>query len=53
VTGGISWSVHPNLDLSVVGIYGFLEGDDHYGVLFGMDPKIRLFDAPPRYKETQ
>ena len=53
VTGGISWSVHPNLDLSVVGIYGFLEGDDHYGVLFGMDPKIRLFDAPPRYKEAQ
>jgi hypothetical protein len=51
-TAGMTWSVHPNLDLSVVGIVGFLPGDDRYGVLFGMEPKLRLFAAPPRYKEA-
>ena len=46
-TAGITWTVNPNLDLSVVGIVGILPGDDRYGLLFGFEPKLRLFDAPP------
>ena len=46
-TAGITWTVSPNLDLSVVGIVGILPGDDRYGVLVGFEPKLRLFDAPP------
>ena len=50
-TTGITWSASPNLDLSVVGIVGFLAGDDRYGVLFGFEPKLRMFELPPRDKE--
>jgi len=50
-TTGITWSASPNLDLSVVGIFGFLSGDDRYGVLFGIEPKLRMFEVPPRDKE--
>jgi len=47
-TSGITWSVNPNLDLSVVGIVGFLAGDDRYGILFGFEPKLRMFEVAPR-----
>jgi hypothetical protein len=46
-TAGITWTVNETLDLSVVGIVGILPGDDRYGLLFGFQPKLRLFDAPP------
>ena len=42
---GITWSASPNLDLSVVGVFGFLAGDDRYGVLFGIEPKLRMFEV--------
>jgi hypothetical protein len=47
-TTGITWSATPNLDLSVVGVFGFLAGDDRYGILFGIEPKLRMFEVPPR-----
>ena len=47
-TTGITWSASPNLDLSVVGVLGFLAGDDRYGVLFGIEPKLRMFEVAPR-----
>jgi hypothetical protein len=43
VTSGITWSVLPTLDLSIVGLYGLLVGSDRYGVLFGISPKLRMF----------
>lgn len=46
-TAGITWTVNAHLDLSVVGILGILPGDDRYGLLFGFEPKLRVFDAPP------
>jgi len=52
-TTGITWSASPNLDFSVVGIFGFLSGDDRYGVLFGIEPKLRMFEVRPRAKEEQ
>jgi hypothetical protein len=42
-TAGLSWSVSPNLDLSVVGLVGLLPGGDRYGFLVGAEPKLRLF----------
>ena len=42
-SAGLTWSVNPNLDLSVVGLVGFLGGDDRYGFLVGAEPKLRLF----------
>jgi len=51
-TTGITWSATPNLDLSVVGVLGFFAGDDRYGILFGIEPKLRMFEAPPRDKES-
>jgi hypothetical protein len=50
-TTGITWSATPNLDLSVVGVFGFLAGDDRYGILLGIEPKLRMFEPPPRDKE--
>ena len=47
-TTGITWSASPNLDLSVVGVFGFLAGDDRYGILFGIEPKLRMFEVAPR-----
>jgi hypothetical protein len=43
VTGGFTWSVLSNLDLSIVGLYGLLPGSDRYGVLLGISPKFRMF----------
>jgi hypothetical protein len=52
-TTGITWSASPSLDLSVVGVFGFLAGDDRYGVLFGVSPKLRMFEVAPHDKEGQ
>lgn len=52
-TTGITWSASPNLDLSVVGVLGFLAGDDRYGILFGIEPKLRMFEVAPHDKEGQ
>jgi hypothetical protein len=43
VTGGVNWSPNDNLDISLVGLVGFLPGNDRYGVLVGVAPKMRLF----------
>lgn len=50
-TTGITWSASANLDLSVIGVFGFLAGDDRYGVLFGIEPKLRIFEVAPHDKE--
>jgi hypothetical protein len=42
-TAGVAWSPHPALQLSLVGLVGFLEGSDRYGVLLGISPKLRLY----------
>jgi hypothetical protein len=43
VTAGFSWSATQALDLSLVGLWGFLAGSDRYGLLLGVSPKLRLF----------
>ena len=45
--------MNPNLDLSVVGIFGFLAGDDRYGILFGVEPKLRMFEVAPRDRDKE
>ena len=42
-SAGIQWSPTDALQLSVVGVYGWLSGGDQYGVLFGISPKFRLW----------
>ena len=42
-TAGLKWAASPALDLSVVGLWGFLAGNDRYGALLGISPKLRLF----------
>jgi hypothetical protein len=42
-TAGLAWSVTPSLELSLAGMYGFLDGNDRYGLLLGLSPKVRLF----------
>jgi len=42
-TAGITWSATDSLDVSLIGLVGFLEGSDRYGVLLGLSPKVRLF----------
>ena len=42
-TAGFTWSVTRSLDLSIVGLWGFLAGSDRYGALLGVSPKFRLF----------
>lgn len=44
-TAGLTWSVTKSLDLSVVGLWGFLAGSDRYGVLLGVSPKFRFLRA--------
>jgi hypothetical protein len=44
-TSGFTWSVTKSLDLSVVGLWGFLAGSDRYGVLLGVSPKFRFLRA--------
>jgi hypothetical protein len=46
-TVGLTWSVTPTLDLSIVGLVGFMSGSDRHGILFGISPKWRLFGTPP------
>jgi hypothetical protein len=43
VTGGVSWSFGDMLELSLLGLCGFLPGGDRFGVLLGVAPKFRLF----------
>jgi hypothetical protein len=42
-TAGFKWTPVPWLELSAIGLWGFLAGSDRYGVLFGFSPKGRLF----------
>ena len=42
-TAGITWSPFDNLDLSIVGLRGWLSGGDQYGALLGISPKFRLW----------
>jgi hypothetical protein len=42
-TVGIAWRPSEDLELSVVGLYGWLSGGDRHGVLFGISPKFRLW----------
>jgi hypothetical protein len=42
-TAGVTWSPIEALDLSLLGLVGFLHGSDRYGVLLGVAPKLRLF----------
>jgi hypothetical protein len=42
-TAGFTWTVVPALDLSIVGLWGFLAGSDRYGALLGVSPKFHLF----------
>ena len=41
-TGGVTYGVTDDLDLSIVGLVGFL-GGDRAGVLFGVSPKFALW----------
>jgi hypothetical protein len=41
-TAGIKWSPRDSLDLSLVGLLGYLDGSDRFGILFGISPKFRL-----------
>jgi hypothetical protein len=43
VTAGLTWSPNDNLDLSVVGLVGFLPGGDRLGLLVGVSPKLLLW----------
>jgi hypothetical protein len=42
-TAGYKWAALPWLDLSLIGLWGFLDGSDRYGLLLGMSPKVHLF----------
>lgn len=42
-TAGVAWRPSEDLELSVVGLYGWLSGGDRYGVLFGFSPKFRFW----------
>lgn len=42
-TAGIAWSVRPDLDLSLTGLWGFLDGGDRAGLILGLSPKISLW----------
>ena len=42
VTLGPAWSPNDSLELSVIGMWGFLSGSDRYGVLLGFSPKVRF-----------
>jgi hypothetical protein len=44
-TAGLAWSPTPATQVSLTGLYGFLEGSDRYGALLGLSQKIRLFGA--------
>lgn len=40
LTAGWAFSPRDDLELSVVGLAGILEGSDRYGLLFGLSPKL-------------
>jgi hypothetical protein len=42
-TAGAKWAATPWLDVSLVGLWGFLAGSDRYGALLGFSPKLHLF----------
>jgi hypothetical protein len=42
-TAGLNWGVTDSLDISLVGLAGFLPGGDHEGVLLGISPKFKLW----------
>jgi hypothetical protein len=42
-TAGFNWGVNDDLDISLVGLVGFLPGGDHEGVLLGISPKLKLW----------
>jgi hypothetical protein len=42
-TLGPAWAVTPNLDVSLIALWGFWAGSDRYGLLVGVSPKFRLF----------
>jgi len=46
-TAGLKGSFGELLDLSLVGLWGFLAGGDRYGLLLGISPKFRLFGGKP------
>ena len=42
-TAGVTWATTDALDLSLVGLVGFLRGGDRAGVLLGVSPKFALW----------
>jgi len=42
-TAGVTWAATDSLDLSMVGLMGFLSGGDRVGVLLGVSPKFALW----------
>ncbi len=42
-TFGVQYSPTDKLDLSIVGAYGFLDGNDPYGIFFGVSPKASIW----------
>ncbi|MEP7124236.1 MAG: hypothetical protein ABJE95_25135 [Byssovorax sp.] len=42
-TAGVQWSANDFLDLSVSGLVGLPPGSDHYALLIGVSPKVRLW----------
>jgi hypothetical protein len=47
VTAGLGWTpIQPYTQLSIVGLFGILEGSDKYGLLVGLTQKIGLWGKP-------
>jgi hypothetical protein len=42
-TAGFAWSPTPDTQLALIGMWGFLDGNDKYGALLGMSQKLRPF----------
>jgi hypothetical protein len=42
-TAGVAWSPSDALELSIVGLHGWLPGGDQWAVLLGVSPKFRLW----------
>jgi hypothetical protein len=43
VTAGLTWSPNERLDISLIGLVGFLPGGDRQGLLLGISPKFPLW----------
>jgi len=50
-TAGFKWAATPWLDLSLIGLWGFIAGSDRYGVLLGVSPKVQLWGRKPAEAE--